>query len=208
MAFIYGLASTRDGVIKYVGETLDYDTRANHHYRASNNSVACVIIWANRERWLGYDIYSLLIETCRDGERFKRESHWIDRIPGLLNDRKNYSRWQYVRTVDDRAHVHKIQTDGRRNFIENWNGFIGVRYYPRLDAWRVHIQPRQYRHRWLTNTDGGPVTMIGWTRTWRRKTYYVGDDYFADPNNAIGARDIERQSYSYRSQRWPADVDI
>jgi hypothetical protein len=201
-----------------VGKTTQHhSTRTDQHYRGSN-SVRCVHLWTYEERWLGYDIYSIEIEKCPDKEVFEREKYWSYRIPNKINERNNYYLYGFMIENKDKNHIRNMQINKikylRDTFQDNWNGYVGIRYYYKHEAWRVHLQPEHFRHKWLTETDGGPLTMDGWTNTWRRKIYYVGDHYFADPNNAIAARDRARDAFEEisfigkrRQLRWPPDAN-
>jgi len=200
-AFIYGLASTRNGIIRYVGESAqDYGIRARQHYRGWN-SVACVQRWSDQERWCGYDIYSLKLMDCDFDNRFQVEADWIKRVPNLLNVRKNYENVINFRTKVDKYIIRTKQKINRPKFIENFNGYIGIRHYTDIKAWRVHLQAYGYRHHWLTNTDREPV----WRFIGENLFLYAG--YFAQLEEAIEARDLARRTY-YRDSRWPPDKNV
>jgi hypothetical protein len=130
MAEIYGITSTRDGVIRYVGQTKgESDKRYRDHWvgLTSNHRVA---IWKRQELWSGYDIDWVVIEECDDCDRHKRESFWIKRIPNLLNDRKNYGSSGERVTLGELNHIEFVQNEYRPNYEENWQGFAGIRYFP------------------------------------------------------------------------------
>jgi hypothetical protein len=91
------------------------------------NSSPAIGSWVRQERWCGYDIYHVIIEFA-GFDLDVRETHWIGRIPNLLNDRKN--RKQAHLTPGEDEHLNALLKQSRPSFTDNWNGLVGIRYYP------------------------------------------------------------------------------
>jgi hypothetical protein len=221
MAEIYGLASTRNGRIRYVGETGgSHGARFAQHYWGKN-SVKCVQNWAKVERISGFDIYSITIEhllpNSPQSYRQERETHWLLRVENKINERKDYS-WLVI-PEHDRYYLQDLEAKNKLDVVENWHGYIGVRYVPRWKAWRVGIQAANstYFH---VDGDGGTFEMT--SETFVRPfghIGYLGDKYFCDPNDAIKARYSERERLNDQRDGqiragiplphhdWPDDLD-
>jgi hypothetical protein len=132
MAEIYGLMSTRDYRIRYVGQTKGYaDKRAWDHWRSSSNSR--VAVWSREELWSGYQINYVVIEECEEGHRCSRETYWMRRIPQLLNDRK--AKYTPAKRSDaDTIRIDELEKIETGRDIDNWHGFVGITYYPPAEA--------------------------------------------------------------------------
>uniref|UniRef100_E6VQ27 GIY-YIG domain-containing protein n=1 Tax=Rhodopseudomonas palustris (strain DX-1) TaxID=652103 RepID=E6VQ27_RHOPX len=107
MAFIYGLYSCKDGVIRYVGETTrTCQQRFEEHckplpIRGLYYPESRVWEWV-RGQWIeGYPVKWICLEECAAGDRGERERVWAARFPGLINVRK-YNCW-----IADRARLIK-----------------------------------------------------------------------------------------------------
>jgi hypothetical protein len=138
MAEVYGLMSTRDYTIRYVGQTKGVaDKRAWDHWRSSSNLK--VAAWSREELWSGYIINYVVIEECGEGARHDRETYWMQRIPNLLNERK-VNLPSVAPSIWEASHLSALQQSDPKGEIANWHGFVGIIYYPpheraRSDFW-------------------------------------------------------------------------
>jgi len=172
MSGVYGLSSSRDRKIRYIGKADNLDRRENvHRFRESQPQLD---EWLRSERKWGFDLVFDIIEYCSNP--LYRESYWLDRLPNLLNDRK-YRKWLRISAnTEDELLLHRLRKR-RLGYVENWQGYIGLRYYPRDDAYRMHIQTLG-SHAWLMG-DGGSCLQIGQYYTWKfGHTYAFGDHFF------------------------------
>jgi hypothetical protein len=137
MAEIYALMSTRDRVIRYIGQTKGFaDKRAWDHWRCSSNLK--VANWSREELWGGYTIDYVVIEECAEEERHPRETYWIQRVPNLLNERKvNLPAVQP--SNDEVAHLNALRQRDQAGEIDNWRGFVGITYYPPYERARSNF---------------------------------------------------------------------
>src|SRR5689334_8085527 len=79
-------------------------------------------------------------------------------------------------------------------FVENWLGYIGIRYYPKKESFQV----LRTVENWGTyGGDGGSCLQMFDTYWWHRRERYVGDHHFLDPDNAINARSCYRRQYVF-----------
>jgi hypothetical protein len=163
MGGIYGLSSTRDRRIRYIGQTTDFDKRENdhRHYEAQPQLAG----WIQNERRHGFDLVFDRLEHCGEDQLLWRENQWLYRVRPPLNVRKNW--WGIAASWDEQITWMELFSDNdlRRvweianrplGFVENWRGHVGVRYYPHSETWQVHVQtPGSYRnHYWLMETGG------------------------------------------------------
>jgi hypothetical protein len=138
MAEVYGLMSTREHVIRYVGQTKGIaDKRAWDHWRSSSNLK--VATWSREELWRGYCINCVVIEECAESTRHDRETYWMQRIPNLLNERK-VNHPSILPSEDEAFHLRTLQELERARDIDNWHGFVGISYHHpteriRSDGW-------------------------------------------------------------------------
>jgi hypothetical protein len=138
MAEIYGLKSTRDHVIRYVGQTKGLaDKRAWDHWRCSSNLK--VANWSREQLWRGYTIDYAIIEECKEEMRLARETYWIQCVPNLLNERK-VNLPSITPSLREASHLKALQQSDQKGEIDNWRGFVGITYYPpheraRSDFW-------------------------------------------------------------------------
>jgi hypothetical protein len=213
MGTIYGLLSTRDGKVRYVGKTdRNPDSRFSEHYWNDKRQCLPVYDWIARERWFGYDLDFAVLATCELIDLDDREAYWIARVPNLVNVRLA----RVGRSTAENTLVARTLTvirNRKRAFVENWNGWIGIRHYPAIDAWQIRVQlpvPGRYK---LLRGDGGSVfqTTDAFPGRFGRPSYR-GDWYFSDPKTAIDARDqfrVEQDQYRRRycgkPFSWPAD---
>ncbi len=128
MGKIYGLTSTREGVIRYVGKTADDTYRRFGEHLTGLNSNAAVGIWKREELWSGYDLDEVTIGECIDNALGQLESHWIARIPSLFNSHGNHR--PIEATPDQKRHINILQLNNRPEFIDNWHGLVGIRWHP------------------------------------------------------------------------------
>jgi hypothetical protein len=127
MAEVYGITSTRDGIIRYVGLTGGDSSKRYWDHWVGLNSNHRVAVWKRQELWCGYDIAYVVIEECEADVAGLRETFWINRIPNLLNDRKGPGSRSHEMTVGQYDHIDSIQKSGQPDFEENWKGLIGIR---------------------------------------------------------------------------------
>lgn len=208
MSGIYGLKSTRDNVIRYVGQATNIRRRFNQHYKCSREYPKDR--WIAQERHDGYDLTYCVLEWCAHDQLSDRESYWTQRIPNLFNRRLP----KYIPALvspSDKEHIKEAQ--GTSQFFENWLGHIGIRYYPKFDSWRAFVFCGScFTH---LRGDGGPVSMRNETYIGEfGRTQHWGDWHFSDPNDAIKARDYYRtkldegmRGYGQPIQ-WPQDRPI
>jgi hypothetical protein len=134
MAEIYALYSTRDGRVRYVGQSGDSAARFKEHLRSDN--------WFHHEWQHGYLVRYAVLEACDYDKRHEVETKWIWRFPSsdLLNLRKRRPGWQIVRPPV----IHEIDKYMRRHMF-NVEGFRGVCYDCQVGYYRVLL----YNGRWV-----------------------------------------------------------
>jgi hypothetical protein len=210
---IYGLMSTRDSTIRYVGKT-DRDPwrRYQEHYWNEKAQERPVYNWIANERWFGYDLDYAVLAKCALSELDYMEAWWIARVPNLLNVR--LTRKRRVVVLDPMV-ARQLTAIRKRKyiFVYNWNGWIGIRYRPDVEAWQVHVQVPGRRFEILKG-DGGTVFQA-------QETYpgpfgrpmYRGDWYFSELKAAIDARhrkrnewDEFRRGWGAAGYAWPRDI--
>jgi hypothetical protein len=211
MPVVYGLISTRNNEIRYVGEThRDLYARFWEHFRDSKKKELQVYNWMRLERWCGYRILPVkLSDAPHDrSQRLYLQNHWINALPDLVNER-SIRRYRTNLSERDRRVVSQVR-NLRWRFVDNWEGWTGIRYYPEDRAWQVHVQ---FGLTYETLRGDDPVHI--------RKTYtrafghpgYHSDWYFGDSSRAIDARNEFRemrdrdlqQSIWRTSYPWPPD---
>jgi hypothetical protein len=211
MAVIYGLVSTRDNEIFYVGQTSrDVRARFLEHYWNPKNLRTPLYNRIKEERQRGFDIYHEILEYCLFHLRARREEYWIGALPRLVNRRSSRLKGWISLSAQEATQVAAIRRS-RRGGVPNWYGHIGVTYYPHLDAWQVAIQ--HWNNFYLLRGDGGPRTMEWMTYTIAfGHERYTGDWYFSDGITAVAARNQERErlnatqpTYSPK-YLWPLDL--
>lgn len=86
MVTIYGLADPADGLIRYIGKTVNLARRLYMHiWRARNGGDN------HRDRWIrtvlgqGRKPVAITLETCAPNEWQERERAWIAKLPNLTN---------------------------------------------------------------------------------------------------------------------------
>lgn len=185
MAEIYGLFSSRDGNIRYVGETGSAGAeRFEQHKRDAEGprKHRRLSEWLHREWKAGYPVEFHCLEECSYEVRLRRETAWIAKFPNLLNERKMYDRWMVGRP----PRISAI-TEYMSRYRFNVDGFRGVHYCRYRDRFFVFIYTG-FSLQYLpgdqmpgeTAEDGGNV-------------------WFSDMAAAVNARDRERKS---RSVEW------
>jgi hypothetical protein len=75
MAEIYGLYTTRNGLVRYVGQSGDRAQRLKEHQRGS------LFRWFHHEWRQGYLVQCALLEVCDDDDRHSVEQKWIWHFP-------------------------------------------------------------------------------------------------------------------------------
>jgi hypothetical protein len=135
MAEIYALYSTRDGRVRYVGQSGDCAAlRFKEHLR----SWGCPLKeWFHREWRDGYLVRYAVLETCDYDMRHGTETTWIWRFPSsdLLNRHKQ--RPWYWQTV--RPPVIPVIKKYMRRHSFNVEGFRGVSYDHDVGYYRVLV---------------------------------------------------------------------
>lgn len=187
MGSIYCLFSTKDAVPRYIGKASDlvYERYLDHRRKAQDGKSRRVYPWMRRAWLTGFEIDYLVIATeIPPGNLNYQEGLWIRKIPNLLNERGNRSKYFW----DDEL-LEKLQELCKRrtiHFAENYNGFHGIRYYRRQDAYTARISfGFEDGPCWVIDLEGdellpGQIDPRG-SAVW-----------FTDLNNAIEARDRDR----------------
>ena len=139
VASIYGLMSSRNQKIRYIGQTArDAEKRFDEHYLHSK-AQSPLGIWRRQELWLGYDIVRIELEKCPETEAGERETYWIDRIPDLLNKNKNHPNEKILPTEREKAFLDRVIDEWSPEFTDNWKGYVSIRYEPEvLNHWHVN----------------------------------------------------------------------
>lgn len=80
--FIYGLFSTKDGVIRYIGQTKSIRSRlSSHKYDAlKRKSKNHKCNWIRSVYESNYEIDIKVIEECDDGNVDEKEIYWINKL--------------------------------------------------------------------------------------------------------------------------------
>ncbi len=208
MAFVYGLISTRNNKIRYVGETdRALQTRFLQHKRDAGRRSFRVYHWITLERWCGYDIEQVVLAECLPSESPTLQDHWINSLPrqDLVNERCFGNR--DILTATERAQVEKIRCI-KRDFIENHDGWTGVRYHPNTASWSVSVQAANRVFFNLYGDDPILVTQKFPIQSGRR----CPEGRFGGQTEAIIARDNARGEGAETTDRrwrsiapWPPD---
>jgi hypothetical protein len=189
MAEIYGLFSGRNGIVRYVGETVGArEDRFREHIKYG---VGVLRRWFLEEWQQGYPIRCALLQWCKYEERFDVETTWINKFPSLLNDRKYYY-WSSGKP----PRVPAIVTHMRR-YRYNVGGFRGVHYDVQMDRYFVLIYAGPGRRRgfeWARGDEAPGLTASQGGSVW-----------FSDRTRALIARDKQRWS---RSVQYLPDVQL
>ncbi|WP_050384036.1 hypothetical protein [Bradyrhizobium pachyrhizi] len=176
MAEIYGLFSGRDGLVRYVGETGGArEDRFREHIKYSGGALRH---WFQEEWRQGYPIRCVVLQWCKYEDRFDVETAWINKFPGLLNERKHYS-WSSRKPPCVPAIVKHM-----RRYRYNVGGFRGVHYDVQMDRYFVLIWP-SWRHgfEWARGDEAPGLTAS-----------QGGNIWFSDRTRALVARDKHRRS--------------
>jgi len=144
MPAIYGLISTRNNVIRYIGKTEGtIDERFSAHSLDAQKDYARVYRWMRLERWCGFDIVPAQLDECPVSELDRSERRWISTLPNLVNER-GYLGYRFALNHVDRKRVEEIRS-WEWPFEENWDGWTSVRYYP--SSSRLTLRPNAGRSR-------------------------------------------------------------
>jgi hypothetical protein len=178
MAGIYALYSTRDGRVRYVGQSGDCALRFKDHLRSAERSKENPLLdtWFHQEWGDGYLVRYALLEVCDYDKRGDVEKKWIWRFPGadLLNQRNRFS-W-----LNPKPPVIAEIVKYMRSHISNVHGFRGVHYDCQTDYYRVLV----YNGRWVEWLNTGDELPGGSAPIW-----------FSDLAAALSARNNEEDSY-------------
>ena len=184
MAEIYALYSSRNGIVRYVGETGgSCQDRFREHLLYSGGALRR---WFLEEWQQGFPIRCALLEYCEYEARFDVETAWINKFPTLLNERKHY--WWPGRTPPK---VQPIVKDMRRHLF-NVGGFRGVHHDKQMDRFFVLI----YTGRGFEWALGDEVPGLTASQG--------GNIWFSDRTSAVKARDKQR----WRSVQYLPDVEL
>ena len=97
--FIYGLYSTEDGVIKYVGKT---KYMLSKRLREHINGALLRGCKTYKDNWIrnvysnGFKVDIRLIEECGDSIWDEREKYWIKEYSGLTNLTDGGRMWAWI----------------------------------------------------------------------------------------------------------------
>lgn len=86
--YIYGLYSTINNIIRYVGKTIDLEKRLNEHIHYANNNRYNNY---HKNNWIlkqiknGHHIQYKILETINDGNWVEKEIFWINQFKNLVN---------------------------------------------------------------------------------------------------------------------------
>jgi hypothetical protein len=177
MAEIYALWSTRDGRVRYVGESGDRLARFKEH-AGPWSSQFLIRRWFHHEWRHGYLIRHALLEVCPDDKRYEVEKEWIWRFPraDLLNLRKRRPWWNP--TPGSLPRIREIE-NYRRRHKSNIDGFRGIHYDSHTGYFRVLVYNGDAAW-WLKGDElpGGSEAI-----------------WFSDLARAVSARDNEQDAY-------------
>jgi hypothetical protein len=188
MADIYGLYSGRNGIVRYVGQTVgDCKYRFEQHKRSPSTAL---YEWFHREWRDGYPIEFVLLQSVDDDVRGPAERHWMAKFPGLLNDRISAQTW--FRGACAKPPKIPAITAYMRRYLFNVGGFRGICYDRHWDCYRVLMYTGSGAD-WLFGDECDEM-MPGWG----------GNMWFPDRTAALIARDKARQWRRY--VKWPSDV--
>ena len=173
MVEIYGLYTTRNGRVRYVGQSGDRELQFKEHQR----SPGPVRRWIHHEWRHGYLIGCALLERCDDDKRDALETKWAYSFPRaeLLNQRKLRPMWWS--DPPKLPVVPEIVTYMRR-YIFNVSGHRGVHHDRDTGYYRVLIYHNGYGVEWLKGDElpGGSAPI-----------------WFSDLARAVNARDKFRR---------------
>lgn len=188
MAEIYALFSSRDGIVRYVGQTGgSRDVRFKEHKRdAERWTVPPLCKWFRHEWRCGFLIECVLLQQCEDAVRRDVETKWIRKFPNynLLNERKVGYSWQHSCKPPIISEIKNYM----RHYIFNVGGYRGVQYWRQLDAYSVLV----YR-------GGEPEWLLGDSAPGRD-----GNIFFSDSTRALKARETYRKG---RECNWFPDIE-
>ncbi len=186
MAEIYALFSSRDGRVRYVGQTSGScaDRFAQHLRRPSPT----LYDWFHKEWRDGYPIEYVLLQSCEDDVRTAVERRWMMRFPHLLNERMSAQIW--FTSVCSKAPKMPDITAYMRRYLFNVGGFRGVHYDRHWDRFRVLIYTG-LGPEWLVSNH----CMPGWG----------GNIWFPDRTAALVAREAARRR---RRVEFSPDVEL
>jgi hypothetical protein len=180
MAQIYGLYSTRDGIVRYVGQTGGArEDRFKEHERARTGPLRR---WFWNEWKHGFPVQSALLQYCNYEEREELETEWISRFGNLLNKQKVLYRGGAPQKIPE-IEVHM------RGHRFNVSGYRGIHRQVDRDRYCVLVLNTRshYQH------PSGPRWLLHDRSRW-----------FPDLATALDARDRHRQ---YAPEKyWLPDV--
>jgi hypothetical protein len=190
-AEVYALYSTRDGRVRYVGQSGDRIARFKDHKRcAESRPRRCLLDrWFHQEWRDGYLVRHARLEVCDYNKRDQEETKWIWRFPwaDLLNQRKWPPWWE----PQVRKPPRVAEIDGYMRRYINVSGFRGVNYDCQTGYYRVLV----YNGHWVKWLEGDELPG-GSASIW-----------FSDLAQALSARDSEQDSYqALMKDRREADI--
>lgn len=192
MAEIYGIFSTRDGLVRYVGQTIgDCQSRFDQHLREARYPLTALHRWFHVEWRKGFPVRCGLLTSCDDTLRHRLETEWIGKFPSLFNERK-YNAWSAA-LMRKGPRVPSIEAYMRRH-VFNVNGFRGVHYDIHKDRYFVLIYGGR-SFEWMLGDEAPGLT-----------AHQGGNIWFSDLSRALEAR--ERHRKNQPSIYWYSDLDV
>jgi hypothetical protein len=191
-AEIYALYSTRDGRVRYVGQSGDRTLRFKEHLRSAETwPNGCPLNkWFQHEWRHGYPVRYALVDVCDYNTRHAAETNWIWRFPrsDLLNRHKRRPWW----LSEPKPPVIPEIVGYRRQRIFNVGGFRGVHYDRHEGHYRV-LRYNGYRVYWLQGDElpGGSASI-----------------WFSDLARALNARDAKEPHRALMEARRRADIIV
>ena len=133
---IYGLYSTKDFEVRYVGETDDTYRRLRQHTRALYRPSEVKKIknwrlynWIGNQLWSGHSVNLVEFETCDKRARRLRELVYMSKFSDLLNKQNAEVIGFYKEIDDDEAEKIRTTLNRERDRLANekWNvgGWVG-----------------------------------------------------------------------------------
>jgi hypothetical protein len=201
--YIYGLYSTRDGKIRYIGETNHPKRRLGQHIKGLYGEKIDnrqIYNWAGEECFKGFEIDLIVIEECDYRERRLREQFYIAKYNNLLNDRHGESIGIYGSRDDPENKLMQNKLIEINNLIseQSWNleGFTGVTRINKTEWFYVKICARWteiYEAKMMNHPSTIPIEITNYSLRVVERPYEPWEEgmehLFEDLNEAINARD-------------------
>ena len=205
--FIYALYSTRDGAIRYVGQTATPNTRLSRDRENRR-----VHEWMDKEPWFGHRIERAILETCDYEDRILRELTYMAKFEDLLNG-TNKDIIGFYRNREDSENKSVLECRRaiecfRKSVDWNYEGFTGIARWNRSSAFPIYRVQASIKY--LEEYDVvDPQGVKKFIDVQRYHTEYLPDE-FEEFAKAVEARDaaLERLKPRFRkSSVYPDDID-